>query len=186
MNSISAEIRSPQAKAKNLRKAGLVPCCIFGPRLQKSISVQITQDEAKKLLREKHKGSKLEIGVGGEKTTVLIRDISRDPVKDEIEHISFQALVADKKVNTVARVVLLNRDKVSGYVSQALFEIPYAALPADLVDTVTVDLADRKAGCRCTVKDLAIAKNDRIELLLDKDSLVLSIVAKRIPSRNTG
>lgn len=185
MNTISAEIRNPQTKAKSLRKAGLVPCCIFGPRLQKSLSIQIPQDDAEKLLREKHKGSKLEIGVGGEKMTVLIRDISRNPVKDGIEHISFQALAADKKVNTAARVVLLNKDKVSGYVSQALFEIPYAALPADLVDTVTVDLADLQAGGRCTVEDLAIAKNDRIELLLDKDSLVLSIVAKRIPSRNT-
>ena len=110
---------------------------------------------------------------------MLIKEISRNTVKDEIEHIAFLVLEEGRKVNTAAKIVLLNKDKISGYVSQVLFRIPYSALPADLVETVTVDLTELQAGRRLTVKNLPIARNNKVELLLSPESPVLGIVEKR-------
>lgn len=183
MNPIRAEIRSPQTKAKTLRKTGSVPCCIFGPSLSETLSIQISQADAKKLLKTSGEGCRTEIELGEVKKAVLIKEISRNTVKDEIEHIAFLMLEEGRKVNTSAKIVLLNKDKIPGYVSQSLFRIPYAALPADLVETVTVDLAALQIGRRLTVKDLPIAQNKKVELLLSTESPVLSVVEKRAQVR---
>lgn len=183
MNTIRAEIRSPQTKAKTLRKTGSVPCCIFGPSLSETLSIQISQADAEKLLKTGGEGCKAELELDDGKKTVLIKEISRNTVKDEIEHIAFLMLEEGRKVNTTAKIVLLNKDKISGYVSQVLFRIPYSALPADLVETVTVDLTELQVGRRLTVKDLPIARNNKVELLLSTESPVLGIVEKRAQVR---
>lgn len=176
MNTMKAEIRSPSAKAKHLRKAGFVPCCIYGSELKESIPIQIPHREAMQLLRKKDEGSKIAIEVGNQKVITLIKDVSKNELKNEIEHISFHALSANRKVNSTAKVILCNRDKVPGYISQALFEIPYTALPADIVDTVLIDLENHQIGSRITVADLDIAKDEKIELLIDADNMVLNII----------
>lgn len=183
MNTIRAEIRSPQTKAKAVRKAGRIPCCIFGPRLSESLSIQISKADAEKFLKSDSVGCKAEIELGEKRKPVLIKEISLNSVKGEIEHIAFLQLEEGRKVKTSAKIVLLNKDKVPGYVSQVLFRIPYSALPADLVESVTVDLAALPVGRRLTVKDLPIARNDKIELLLSTESPVLSIVEKRAQVR---
>lgn len=60
-----------------------------------------------------------------------------------------------------------------------LFEVPFASLPADMIDTVTVDLDGMPAGMTLTVKDIPEFQSDKIELQIDADSMVLRIVDKK-------
>jgi large subunit ribosomal protein L25 len=60
-----------------------------------------------------------------------------------------------------------------------LFEIPYKALPADMVESVTVDLEGMEIGDSVSLADLDIAKNDAIELLIEADSPVVNIIEQR-------
>lgn len=183
MDTVCAELRSPGTKVKTLRKAGLVPCCIYGAQLKETLSVQLAQGDVEKLLRTNGKGSRLTIVLGKQHMKVLLKDIGRDTVLNTIEHLGFQALAEDRRVNSSAKIVLQNKDKVPGYVSQVLFRLPYTALPEDLTDTVTVDLTGMEAGARMAVRDLSIARNPKIELLAAGDSMVFNIVAKRTPQR---
>ena len=97
--------------------------------------------------------------------------------------IDFQALVAGEKVHSVAEVVLCNHDKVTdGVVQLLLEEISYRALPEALVDKVEVDLDGVKVGDSVLVKDLAIAKDPKIELMTDPEAVVVSVTeAKAAP-----
>ena len=68
---------------------------------------------------------------------------------------------------------------LSGTLEQMLFEVPFASLPADMIDTVTVDLDGMPAGTTVTVKDIPEFQSDKIELQIDADSMVLRIVDKK-------
>ena len=97
----------------------------------------------------------------------------------QVEHFGFQALSANKKVNSVTHIVLKNTELVPGTLEQMLFEVPFASLPADMIDTVTVDLDGMPAGMTLTVKDIPEFQSNKIELQLDADGMVLRIVDKK-------
>lgn len=95
-----------------------------------------------------------------------------------MEHFSFQALAADQKVNGIAHIFLKNADVVSGVLEQMIFEVPFSSLPVDMIDTVTIDLEGFPIGTLLTVNDIPEFRSERIELQIEKDTVVLGITDK--------
>lgn len=179
MNNITVENRNELKKAKQLRREGIVPCVIYGGSLSESLLIQMQQSTAKKLLRYKREGSKIEIELDSKIIPTQIKDIELNSINNEIIHISFQGLEADKRVNSKAQIILENADKVDGVLEQMLFEVPYAALPSDMIDTVTIDLKELVVGNVVTVEDIEAFKNENIMLQISADSMILKINDKK-------
>ena len=179
MDIISADMRTTNAKAKQLRRSGIIPCVIYGSGLKESLSIQIDQSTAQQLKRMKRNGSMADIRVGGETYHTLIKDLEYNNLLDEVVHISFLMLETGKKVNSVADIVLLNKDKVQGILEQIQMQIPHAAEPEYLLDTVAIDLDGRPAGTVILVEDIPEFMSDQIELRTDPGSIVLRINDKK-------
>ena len=128
MNTLSAEKRDMQIKAKKLRREGFVTGNVFGKNMEGSMPLKIEKKEAERILRTCNKGSQLILTVEGQKMPVLLKEIDYNAMKHEIVEMDFQALVKGEKVHSVAEVVLLNHEKVkSGVVELLLEEISYEA-----------------------------------------------------------
>lgn len=179
MNTIMAQMRDPSAKAKQLRRSGIVPCVVYGAGLAASLSIQIDQSTARKMKRTSRNGSKVNLQVAGKKYPVLIKDLEYNSVNDEIVHISFHILDAGKKYNSVADIVLINRDTVPGVLELIQTQVPHAAEPEHLIDTVTVDLEGLPVGTALTIGDIPEFQSEHIELQADPSSLVLRIRDKK-------
>lgn len=179
MDIIKVEKRDEQAKAKQLRRSGIMPCCVYGGELPDSLSIQMGQQAANQLFHTKREGSKVQLDLDGRLIPVQIKDKIRNFANNNIEHISFQALKADQTVNSVAHIILINADTVAGVLEQMLFEIPYASLPKDMIDTVTVDLDGMAVGTTLTVHDIPEFANKGVELQIKADSTVLRISDKK-------
>ena len=179
MDMIHADMRKADVKAKQLRRSGIIPCVIYGSGLEESLSIQIDQSTALHLKRTKRNGSMVDIQVDGKTYHTLIKDMEFDNLLDEVVHISFYLLEAGKKVNSVADIVLLNKDKVQGILEQIQMQIPHAAEPDYLLDTVTIDLDGRPAGTVILVEDIPEFTSDRIELRTDPGGIVLRINDKK-------
>lgn len=175
MNMITVESRNKAKKAKQLRRDGIVPCTIYGGALAESLLIQMDQNAAKRMLRSKQEGSRMEIQLDGKNIPVQIKDVESNIINSEIIHICFQALEADKRVNSKAQIILENTDKVVGILEQMLFEVPYSALPADMIDTVVVDLEGLAVGSFLTLEDILDFKNENINLQVSSDSMILKI-----------
>lgn len=176
MELLKAEYRDMNIKAKKLRKMGLVPCSIYGIDLEESVHIQIPLSDVSRFLNRKLKGSTLTIDVGDKKYNVLYKNVSREAPSQQIEHLEFQHLVADEAINSVVQIVLLNKEKNPNMVQQHIEEIPYNALPAHLVEQVTIDLDGMEPGTSVKIEDLDIAKNENIKLLVPEDTLILNVV----------
>jgi large subunit ribosomal protein L25 len=179
MDTITMEKRSEGVKAKHLRRAGIVPCCVYGGELPGSLSIQMDQKTAGKLLREKRVGSKVQLKVGEQLIVTQIKEYTKCFASSGIEHISFQALDAGQKVNSVTHILLKNADTVTGVLEKLLLEIPYASYPKDMLDTVTVDLEGMPVGTVLTVGDIPEFGSGQIELQVEADSIVLRINDRR-------
>ena len=147
MNTLKAEKRSMDIKAKKLRREGYVVGNVFGKKIEGSIPVKFHTLELEKFLKKAHKGSQIMLDVEGTQYDALIKDVAYNPVAGRIDEIDFQALVSNEKVHSVAEVVIHYQSKVvTGVVEELLDEIEYKALPSALVEKVIVDVGDLKVG----------------------------------------
>ena len=178
MNTLKAEKRNMQTKAKKLRREGYVTGNVFGREIEGSIPVQMTQKEAEKFLKANGKGSQIMLDIDGESHNVLIKEVDYNPLKGRVDEMDFQALVKDEVVHSVAEIVLVNHDKLaSGVLQQQLEEVSYKALPSALVEKVIVDVGDLKVGETIKVKDLDIAKDKDVKLITDPEADVAGVAA---------
>ena len=178
MNTLKAEKRSMDIKAKKLRREGYVVGNVFGKKIEGSIPVKFHTLELEKFLKKAHKGSQIMLDVEGTQYDALIKDVAYNPVAGRIDEIDFQALVSTEKVHSVVEVVLENHDKIAeGVLQESLEEIAYKALPADLVDEVRVDVGDMKIGDVIRVKDLPIYADKKITIMTVPDAVVVALNA---------
>lgn len=176
MNTLKAERRSLDTKAKKLRREGYVTGNVFGKELKETIPVKIEKKDAERLLKTCNKGSQIMLEVEGKKLDVLIKEIDYNSMKRQIDEIDFQALVSGEEVHSVAEVVLLNHDKVvNGLIQLKLHEIAYKAVPEALVDKVEINMENMKIGDSVLVKDLELASNEKIHLMTDPEATVVAV-----------
>ncbi|WMJ85211.1 50S ribosomal protein L25 [Oscillospiraceae bacterium MB24-C1] len=171
--------RRDNIKAKKLRSKGIVPASIYGRNLEESILIQIPQTNVNSFLGKVSKGSRLTVEVDGKKYNTIFKNITREPIKQQIEQIEFQHIVADEAVNSVALVGLINRDKNQNMIQQHVEEIPYNALPKDFIQDIVIDLDGIKAGSIIKVEDLDIAKNGNIRITIPEDTIVLTVAERK-------
>ena len=179
MDVVKVNKRDFTVKTKHLRSTGMVPGSVFGGNLPDSVSLQIDKDIARRLIRYKREGSKLKLELDGQMVPVQIKEIESNILNNEILHISFQALKADQKVNSVIHIILKNTDKITESLENMLLEIPYAAFPKDMIDTITIDVDGMAVGTVVTVSDIPELMSDKIDLQVNKEEIVLRISDKR-------
>ena len=181
MNTLKAEKRTMDTKAKRLRREGYVTGNVFGREMEGSLPVKIEKSAVEKLLKTSNKGSQIMLDVDGQSYDVLIKEIQFNPLKGQVDEIDFQALVNNEKVHSVAEIVLVNHDKLAaGVLQQHLEEISFRAFPSALVDKVMVDVGDMKVGDVIKVKDLAIAQDKDVDLKTDLEAAVVSVAAVHV------
>ena len=178
MNTLKAEKRTMDTKAKRLRREGYVTGNVFGREMEGSLPVKIEKSAVEKLLKISNKGSQIMLDVDGQSYDVLIKEIQFNPLKGQVDEIDFQALVSNEKVHSVAEIVIVNHDKVAdGVLQENMEEINYRAYPSALVDKVEVDVAGLKVGDTIRVKDLSLAKDKDVDIKDDPEAVVLTVVA---------
>lgn len=180
MLTLNAKNRDPLSKVKQLRRNGIIPGVLYGKDLKESLSIQFSQADVVRFLKSHSVGNKAELVIEGKKNTVLLRDVSYKATTNELEHLSFQTLLAGEVVTSTVRITLLNRDKITDMIQQPQDEISYRALPSHLIDKIEIDLDGMKAGDSIRISDLDIANNPDIEILNQPDIMILSIIEARI------
>ena len=177
MNTLKAEKRSMDVKAKKLRREGFVTGNLFGREIEGSIPLKFTKKEIEVLLKNNNKGSQVMLEVDGQTYDALIKEIDFDTLKGQLLEIDFQALVSNEKVHSVAEIILLNHEAVQGgVIQQMLQEVSYKALPAALIDKIRVDVSSMKVGDTLKVEDLDIAKNPDIDLQTPLDAVIATVI----------
>ena len=180
MNTLKAEKRSMDVKAKRLRREGFVTGNVFGREIKGSIPVKISKNEAERLLKTNGKGSQVLLNVDGIEMDVLIKEIDYNSLKGQVDEIDFQALVSGEKVHSVAEIHLLNHEKVTtGVLQQMLKEVSYRALPSALVEKIELDVGSMRVGDTIRVRDLAIASDKDVQLQTDLDTVVVEVDASK-------
>ena len=95
MNTLKAEKRSMDVKAKKLRREGFVTGNLFGREIEGSIPLKFTKKEIEVLLKNNNKGSQVMLELDGKTYDALIKEVDYNPLAHTVEEVAYKALPAD-------------------------------------------------------------------------------------------
>ena len=182
---LEVQLRDKNLKAKDLLRQNLIPLEYYGKGVDNK-SFQVDYQTFRRLFRTAGTNTVIELSVDGkEKMNVLVHDLQRDPVTDNIKHVDFINVRMDQEIQTKVPVELTGTapavKEQGGVLMHHLHEVEIKCLPNDLVHefTVSVDsLVDFQTFIR--VKDLDVPKG--ITIVTGEEDIVATVVAPKTES----
>ncbi len=113
MDQIHVKKRDTGIKAKRLRQLGMVPGNIIGKSLPESISIQMEEAEARRLVRQLREGSKIAIDLEGQAIPAQIKEKSFVPHAEitDLYINNHKAVVGEKIKNRICNLHYWNSEK---------------------------------------------------------------------------
>ncbi|UCD95461.1 MAG: 50S ribosomal protein L25 [Candidatus Zixiibacteriota bacterium] len=177
---LSAEKREATGKgaSRKIRVTGSIPGVLYGPDT-KPVQISLDTKELAALLRRPGSSGKLiNLNLGAEKRTrkVVIRELQRDPVTGDYEHVDLYQVSMKKKLNMTARVHLMGTPegvKLGGIMQHVIREIDIACLPSNIPDRIELDVSHLVIGDSIHVSDLTV---DNVDILTNPKRTIVTVV----------
>jgi large subunit ribosomal protein L25 len=181
--SLSANSRDATGKgaARTLRSQGQIPAVIYGHGRDPLPLALNARDLDKMLSHIQAESTVIEVTVGAQTAKTLIREIQRHPIKRQILHVDFQALVAGEKVTVNIPIVLVGIPEgvrlEGGVLDHTLRELEIEVDPSNIPDRFELDVTSMVIGDSKHVSDLSIPPG--VEVLDDPETSVAVLAAPR-------
>lgn len=166
-------------KVDRLRGAGFLPAELYGSG-KENIHISVPLKDFLKVYREAGENMVVNLVLDGEKRPVLIYDLQRDPVSDEIIHVDFYQVRMDEKIKAAVPLVFIGESPAvkekGGILTKAMHEVEVEALPAEIPHEFEVDLSllddlDKSIY----VKDLRVPAGVRV--MVDPETVIATVKA---------
>jgi large subunit ribosomal protein L25 len=172
------------ANARRLRREGRVPGVIYSDGAAAS-AVSLPKHEFEQMLRHhtsEHVMIKIQVE-GGKEESVLLKEVQHDAISGSVVHVDMQKVAMDKKLHVEVPVELTGEAEgvknQGGVLDHLLHEIEIECFPADIPETIHVDVSALKLGDVLTIKDLQ-AKASKYTILMDADLGVASVTLPKV------
>lgn len=166
--------KSKQSELKELRQTGKVPAVVYGFETENT-SLSVDENEFIRVIREVGRNGVIDLEIADGVTQVMVNEYQFDALKNQITHIDFIAINMQTEVTVEVQIELTGEapgQKEGGVLEQPLFEVSVTAKPADIPETIEVDVSDLNVGDAIHVEDIRFKGNFVIENE-DTDALVI-------------
>ena len=174
------EVMGKQVSA--LRRAGKLPAVLYGHRIE---STPITLDAHETSLTLSHltSSSLVTIRLDGKEYPTLVREKQRDPIKNRLLHLDFQAVSLTEKIRAKVGIELTGTapavKEFNAIIVHGLTEVEVEGLPQELPERIVVDLSSlSEIGDGFRVRDLVFS--DKVEILDDPEEVIVVATAPRV------
>ena len=178
-NKISAVSRTEFGKgaARRARRAGLVPAVLYGHGTD---PVHIALPGHEVLLALRTANALLTISIdGGKDQLALPKQVQRDPVKGDLEHLDLLIVRRGEKVTVEVPLVIINDERIDGVVTMDQQHIALEVEATHIPAAVEIDLEGKVIGDTITAADLNLPAGAVFNG--EPDDLILSIAAPKAP-----
>ncbi len=183
IESLSAEPRARAGKggARATRRAGRVPAVIYGGT---EPPVMISVDYAT-LTREMNRGGftqrVFDLNIGGERVSVVPRELQVDPVRDHPIHIDFLRIVKGAEIDIDVPITFLNEEaspglKRGGVLNIVRHELSLRVRNDAIPHAIEIDLTGLAIGDTIHLSNIKLP-DGAVPTITDRDVTIASIAA---------
>ena len=170
------------SSSRRSRSEGILPGILYGSE-NEPIAVEMDLHKVEKIVNQHSSDSVLlDIDLDGiGKVSVLMKEIQFHPVTSEILHVDLQRVLANKPIQVDVSVELKGEPegvKAGGLLDQVLRSITVQSLPADLIESIDVDVSNLEIGDSLSICDLNISS--KLTVINDQNSLVVAVNAPKV------
>ena len=182
---LKANIRNSVGKgqARALRRAEKIPAVLYGPGTEPVLlSVEINNLE-KALKKSTASQALLNLTIlNGENTsrTAMIKELQTHPVSRNYQHIDFYEISMDRKIRVKIPVTVKGKSRgveEGGILQIIRRELEILCLPAEIPETIEIDITDLDIGDSIHVKEIPFEGD--IEIQADVNFTVITIVSPK-------
>lgn len=179
MLTLSAKIRKVSGKkVKKIRKEGVLPAVLYGPEI-KNLSLEMDIKEFKIVYKEAGESSLISLRADGAKFSVLIHEIKKDPLTEELIHVDFYQPILTEEVEATVPIVFEGEapavKELGGTMVKEIQEVEVKALPQNLPHEIKVNIEKLKTfEDEILVKDLEVPENVKIQK--EPDETVVNVL----------
>jgi len=168
-------------KVDALRKQGLIPAELYGHKLD-NLHLTVPKKEFSKIFKEAGESTVIKLKTEDKEFNVLIHDIDKNALTDEINNIDFYAVKKDEKIKVRAPLRFIGESaavKEKGAILiKAVHELEIEALPDDLLHHIEVDISKLiDLNMSILVKDLKI--NPKVKVSAKPETVIASVIEQK-------
>ena len=181
---INAQPRTESGRnaIKKIKSAGFVPAVIYGAKDPARNLQLVERDVAQLLAHATGESVLVEVAIGAETRTALIQEVQHHPVTGRVLHVDLHAVAMDELLTAEATVETVGDPAgvaTGGGVLQVLLRtLEIECLPADLPESITLDVSKLQIGESIHIRDLTLPKG--VTVLNDPDLTVVSVAAPTV------
>lgn len=188
-HALAAEERNGTGKSvtRKLRAAGRIPGVLYG-KGKDSQNITLDPRALERLLTTSGSGMNtlIDLSFGGAETTVLVKEIQRDPVKGAYLHADLFELDLQKRVEVNVPIHFVGKAQgtdFGGILDHSLRELHLECLPTAIPDAIEVDVSALDVGDSLHVRDITVPAG--VNVLTDLELGVASVVTPKAAEEET-
>ena len=170
------------SSARRMRGAGRLPGVIYGTGSEPA-AIEVETHAVEQVLHH-HQSEMILIDIdleGEGKVSVLLKDVQHHPVTGALVHVDLQRVSANETLQVEVPLELVGEPegvKAGGLLDHVMHGILVECLPADLPETVDVDVSALNIGDSLHVSDVVVG--DKVTVITDADAMVASVAAPKV------
>lgn len=142
---LQAERRKVTGKqVRRLRRSGQVPGIFYGPHME-PLPIQVSHKMLSEVYRQAGSSTLIQVVLDGNTYPALIRDLQRDPIRQEILHLDLERVDLERPITAQVPVILKGTSPVVeqglAVLTHGLEEIEVRCLPTAVPACVEVDIS---------------------------------------------
>ncbi|MGE0863802.1 MAG: 50S ribosomal protein L25 [Vicinamibacterales bacterium] len=175
-------------EARRLRVAGQIPAVVYGAqKAGDAPAPEAVAVDPKPFMKILHSSSGLNTLItlkiaGGNDARVLVRNVQLDPISHHLLHADFYRVNMDRKIKVTVPITLKGESrgvKIDGGILDFVHrEIEVEVLPADIPNSIEVDVTDLGVGGAIHVRD--VAANAAWTPVTDADLMLVHVITIKV------
>lgn len=164
-------------KVKNLRKKGIIPAVLYGPKVE-NLPLEVDLKEFEKIYQTAGESSLVQLSVGQKKFSVLIHTVEIDALSQKPIHVDFYQPKLDEEITVTIPLVFegepLAVKDLGGTLVRNIHEVEVRALPQNLPHEIKVNIEKLKTfEDNILIKDLVLPKE--VKILKEPEEIVVLV-----------
>ena len=182
------ELRGKNA-SRRLRATGKVPGNVYGMSLD-SYAVAVEARRIEEILRlgsGRNTIFTLSLGEGQQSRAVMLRELQRDPVSEQLVHVDFLRVDPTKVVHVRIPVRLVGTPEgvknEGGVIDFVHRQVEVACMPSSIPERLDIDIEHLHINQNISVKELQTEEG--VEILDDPDTILAVVASPRVEVEET-
>lgn len=167
-------------KTKRLRRSGLIPATLYGPRTE-PVSLQVRERDLRSVLDRAgmHQLISLWIDQADRPRLTLAREVQRDVITHSLLHVDLYEVVMTERITAETPLTLVGEAPAvaakAGLLVRGLDSVQVQCLPGELPESIDVDVSVlEETDQAILVKDLVL--DEAIEILTNPEEVIVKVL----------